>query len=68
MAQHNQEKVAPAISERPLDEHDLINASGHVQELDRRFGILSVIGVSIQIDNVQTSPLHLMPLVFQLEY
>jgi hypothetical protein len=31
---------------------DLINASGHVQELDRNFSLLSAAGVGIVVGNV----------------
>lgn len=52
----NEKKAAPPLNkeESGLDTGevgDLVNASGHVQELDRSFGFWSVASVGILADN-----------------
>ena len=34
------------------DEHDLVNASGHVQELRRQFSLVSLAGIGLTVGNV----------------
>lgn len=39
-------------SDSDQDDHvELINVSGHVQELDRSFGVWSICGMSVALDN-----------------
>lgn len=38
--------------EQTIERGDLINASGHVQELDRNFGLLQATGLGITVGNV----------------
>ena len=53
-----QKRVGPtsdqtdSASEAPLERSRLINASGHVQELDRNFNLLSLAGVGLVVGNV----------------
>lgn len=42
--------LAPSLDQHP-DLADLINVSGHVQELDRSFGFWSICAVSVVADN-----------------
>ena len=48
-----EKKAPPAFSAEGADvaEGDLVNSSGHVQELDRSFGFWSVASVGILADN-----------------
>jgi len=48
-----EKKAPPAFSAESADvaEGDLVNSSGHVQELDRSFGFWSVASVGILADN-----------------
>lgn len=43
-------KTTPA--DYRTDDHDLINASGHVQELQRNFSLVSLAGIGITVGNV----------------
>lgn len=44
--------VAHGVNGDALSEEDLINASGHVQELQRNFSLLSLIGIGLVVGNV----------------
>lgn len=47
-----EKKFLPGIDEgSSLDPTDLINTSGHVQELDRNFGFWSICSVALVSDN-----------------
>lgn len=58
MSINNTEKASPAVradSESPPSEYatsqELINASGHVQELERNFSLLSMSAIAITTGN-----------------
>lgn len=46
------EEVKLSAEAPPLDQSELINASGHVQELDRNYSLLSLAGQGIVVGNV----------------
>jgi choline transport protein len=43
---------SPSAKNETRDAHGLINASGHVQELNRNFSLLSLAGVGLSVGNV----------------
>lgn len=45
------EKVQGSTDIQPGDLQELINASGHVQEVDRQFGLWSICSTSLMTDN-----------------
>lgn len=50
--EHEKEKDVRGAAERQDAEPDLMNSSGHVQEIDRTFSITSICFMSILTDNV----------------
>jgi hypothetical protein len=58
-APHTAEKEKPSRDER---ERELVNSSGHVQEMDRTFSVASICLMAVLTDNVSailTALLHL---------
>lgn len=45
-------QVAAHADLRTVESNEIINASGHVQELSRNFSLVSLVGVGIVVGNV----------------
>lgn len=46
------EEVKVSTDTTPIEQKELINASGHIQELDRNYTLLSLAGQGIVVGNV----------------